>query len=311
MMYLTYNYDRLPKIHKLGHSICTSDWVFTNRFDVDYELIIVTEGTSIYYFEDSTYQLYPGDVLLIKPNQVHSAKNPLDMTCRFFYVHFMPEDICEMIDGDLLQKELFNFINNNNISDEDKIIYSIPKTNFKKIFIPVCSRANNYRNEIYTVMEKAIDERNRTTLTSELAISLYISQVFNLITKQVLADHGFDTFLYIKGKIPKVLREAMLYIHQNYKKTLHVKNIAEKLQISPQYLTRLFKENMGKSTVQYINGLRISKAKELMRGSTITMQEITYSIGLENPYYFSRLFKEYEGITPSEYKRKLDSKSNE
>lgn len=311
MVYLTYNYDRLPEIHKLGHSICTSDWGFTNRFDVDYELIIVTEGTSIYYLEERTYQLYPGDILLIRPHQVHSAKNPSDMACRFFYVHFMPEAIYEMVDGDSIQKELFEYISNTTISEKDKIIYSIPKTKFKKIVIPVCSRLKNYRNEIYTVMEKAIDERNCTTLTSELAISLYISQVFNLITKQVLADNGVDTLLYTKGKIPKVLSEAMLYIHQNYSEKLHVNTIADKLHISPQYLTRLFKENIGKSTLQYINGLRISKAKDLMRESTRTMQEITYAIGLENPYYFSRLFKEYEGITPSKYRKKLDSKSNE
>jgi len=310
-LYLTYNYNRSPEIHKMGHSICTSDWSFSNRFDIDYELIIVTEGTSIYYFKDRSYHLYPGDILLIRPNEVHSAKNLSNIPCRFFYVHFMPNNKTRMLDKHLIQKLIFDIINKSNISDKDKIIYTIPRTNFRKIFIPRYSKLNYSKNEIYTLMEKAIDEKNYTTLTSELTIALYISQVFTLITKQVLADHGFDSLLYSKGQIPKVLQESMLYIHKNYTKALLVNEIAKKLNITPQYLTRLFKDNMGKSTVQYINGLRISKSKELIRRSTMTMQEITYSIGLDNPYYFSRLFKKYEGITPSAYKRKLDSKSNE
>jgi AraC-like DNA-binding protein len=310
-MYLTFDYDKLPEIHKIGHSICTTDWSFTDRFDIDYELILVTQGTCIFYFEKYSCELYPGDMLLIEPYQIHGAKNPSNSLCRFFYVHFMPKDEIQLIDESSVQREILVTLQNTHITEEDKIIYSVPKINFKKICIPMYMSLGDCKNEIFTLMEKAIDERNHTTLTSELTITLYISEILVVITKIVLAKFGFIKLLNIKGKIPRVLQEAMLYINQNYNKILHVNDIAAQMQISPQHLTRLFKENIGKSTIQYVNELRISKAKDLMREKIMTIGEITYAIGLENPYYFSRLFKRLEGISPSEYKRKLDSKSNE
>ncbi|KQR70448.1 AraC family transcriptional regulator [Pedobacter sp. Leaf176] len=79
--------------------------------------------------------------------------------------------------------------------------------------------------------------------------------------------------------------------------------MAEKLHLSPRYLTDVLKQETGKTALELIHLFLISKAKNLLTEGELNISEISYLLGFENTTYFSRLFKKEVGITPNQFKR--------
>ena len=78
--------------------------------------------------------------------------------------------------------------------------------------------------------------------------------------------------------------------------------MAEHVGLSSGYLCRIFKEETGVSINAYINNLRMTYAGELLADKNSYIKEVAISVGFEDQLYFSRLFKRYYGVTPSEYR---------
>ncbi|RZJ68601.1 MAG: AraC family transcriptional regulator [Flavobacterium sp.] len=84
-----------------------------------------------------------------------------------------------------------------------------------------------------------------------------------------------------------------------------VKTMADKLNVSPRYLTDLLRQETGKTALELIHIFLVSEAKNILQSSAITIAETAYSLGFENPPYFSRLFKKETGFTPNEYRNQF------
>ena len=98
------------------------------------------------------------------------------------------------------------------------------------------------------------------------------------------------------------------YIQQNYSDcNLHLVSLSEYFDITPYYLSNIFKKEEGLALIDYIARLRINKAKEYIDGAGSSMSDIAEKVGFNNVRTFLRTFKKFEGITPSQYK---DLKSN-
>ena len=75
--------------------------------------------------------------------------------------------------------------------------------------------------------------------------------------------------------------------------------------ISSYYFSKLFKQETGENYVEYLSRVRIENAKKMLTESEASIKEISYSVGFSDPNYFSRAFKKYEGVSPTEYKDAL------
>jgi YesN/AraC family two-component response regulator len=105
----------------------------------------------------------------------------------------------------------------------------------------------------------------------------------------------------------KYLQSAVDYIKENYIRDLGLNEVAEKVQLSPTYFSKIFKEGLNITFIDYINFLRIEKSKELIKSSEITMTEVALKVGYNNDQSFTRYFKKYEGITPGQYRNSIKS----
>lgn len=94
------------------------------------------------------------------------------------------------------------------------------------------------------------------------------------------------------------------YMQRNLSKHITLKALAERVQLSSTYLTRIFKESTGYSVISYFNQMKIDKAKELLLDGDYKVKEVAHLLGFADEFYFSRLFKRSEGISPIEYYRK-------
>ena len=102
--------------------------------------------------------------------------------------------------------------------------------------------------------------------------------------------------------VPQIVHTTMLYLQENYKKRHTLESLGAKFNINPFYLQKQFKKYVGLSPTEYCIYLRINRAKALMRSTYATIGEISREVGIENLGYFTRLFKQHEGITPQAYR---------
>lgn len=102
-----------------------------------------------------------------------------------------------------------------------------------------------------------------------------------------------------------IFKAVEQYIKNNMTEELDLENTAARYNLSVFYFSRVFKDMLGYNFSDYINKVRIDKAKELLKDDTFSIKEICYSVGYSDPNYFSKVFKKYAGLTPSEYKLKL------
>lgn len=101
-----------------------------------------------------------------------------------------------------------------------------------------------------------------------------------------------------------LFKDVEKYIIENMNEELELEKIASKFNLSSFYFSRTFKDIIGHNFSDYINIVRIKKAKELLKSDEVSIKEVCYLVGYSDPNYFSKVFKKYEGYSPSEYKVK-------
>ncbi len=102
-------------------------------------------------------------------------------------------------------------------------------------------------------------------------------------------------------KVSNIIAQAKKYIDDNYNKEIGLTEVSEAVSISPQYFSKIFKEELGLNFIEYLTMVRMDHAKRMLKEKKLSVKEICYEIGYNDPNYFSRLFKKNEGISPTEY----------
>jgi len=145
-----------------------------------------------------------------------------------------------------------------------------------------------------TVHMCALDDREGELLGSFNA-SLLLLRIAGLSGRQV-GEEDVIGLHYV--------RQALKYINEQYMDDLTVSQIAEHVHVHPSYLHRLFKTVKGVTINNYISGVRIEKAKQLLKDTDFSVMDVSISVGINSQQYFANLFKKLTGMTPSQYKHK-------
>lgn len=103
----------------------------------------------------------------------------------------------------------------------------------------------------------------------------------------------------------KGIQIALQYMEENYRNNLKLGEIAEHVGMSESYFSRYFKRVMGEGFSEYLNKIRIEKAKELLKYKRITIQETAELAGYSNPAYFTQIFKNITGVSPKTYQKQF------
>ena len=101
------------------------------------------------------------------------------------------------------------------------------------------------------------------------------------------------------------MERAVRYIEFNYMNDISPSSIAEFFSIDRTYFYRIFKSATGSSPESYIINYRIKKAADFLRSSSYSVGEIASFVGINDIYYFSKVFKKIKGISPSNYRKNM------
>lgn len=230
-----------------------------------YELIYVDHGEMDVTVDDETYHMQKYDLMLYHPGQKHSLETTEDSSCSYMSIAFTMDT---GIKGNL----------KNRVFHTRKDLY-----------------------QTLTRFMKAIQED--TPLNMELAM-LHLKEVLILLyqfdgeekpagQETTLQSHYDDT----------MLNEILVFIHNNVYASYTVEDLCQKFSISRSSLQALFRANLGMTPKQYISELKLNEAKKLISQHEHTISQVSDLLGFTSIHYFSRRFKSYFGIAPSEYAR--------
>lgn len=100
-----------------------------------------------------------------------------------------------------------------------------------------------------------------------------------------------------------VIKNAVEYMKRNYYEDLVLEDVANEVYLSPAYFSSQFKKEMNKSFSEYLNEIRIEKAKKLLKEANLKIYEIAEMVGYKNTKYFTDIFKKYTGMSPLQYRK--------
>lgn len=130
------------------------------------------------------------------------------------------------------------------------------------------------------------------------------SSVFDMMRWASVITEKMLSYQKEMRKTETVIDSIKNYINQNYNHELSRNEIAASVYLSPDYVAKIFKADTGMFLKDYINEIRIQKAKKLLLDDAHTVSEVASLVGMDNFSYFSTLFKKNTGLSPREYKQK-------
>lgn len=107
---------------------------------------------------------------------------------------------------------------------------------------------------------------------------------------------------------PDAIQQMKQYIYEHSHEDISLETLASQIGLSPVYISKLFKEQLGVNYIDFLTQCRIEKAKKLMADPARSMKEITFEVGYHDPNYFSKVFKKMCDVSPTEYRRALFGK---
>ena len=99
------------------------------------------------------------------------------------------------------------------------------------------------------------------------------------------------------------LRPIITYIANHYKEKIYIETLSDMITVSPDYFTKMFKDSIGKTPIDYINGLRINRAMQMLATTDTSVNDISDSLGFSNSNYFHKIFKQYMNTSPVAYRK--------
>ena len=144
-------------------------------------------------------------------------------------------------------------------------------------------------------LEALVGDRAQEAGMSAEEIPYYLQEM--LTQALLIRDRESDN----QGK--KILKKALEYIEENYtQESLSLNSVAGAVNVSANYFSALFSQEMQSTFVEYVTQKRMEKAKKLLRQSEKHSGEIALEVGYKDPHYFSFVFKKTQGYTTREYR---------
>ncbi len=100
-----------------------------------------------------------------------------------------------------------------------------------------------------------------------------------------------------------LVNKAQQLVAEYYQQGITLEEVAEMLHMTPEHISAQFNKELGINFSAYIRNVRIQKAKELLMSTDLKMYEVAKRVGYNDPRYFSKVFKEAEGILPADYRK--------
>lgn len=259
--------------------------------DMRHTLICVSDGLAEFEIGDSRYTAESNDILYV-PAGIKYVRKPVENNAATFeYIHFQAAPA--FTEANL--KEPFQRFNDfTDYRSSDSAGFLLPE--YTKSFA-----------EAAALFHKILACTSTVRSNAGIFAAIYLQQLLLSLTARAgeallqESDYGYERRNLHNSQY---LDTALRYIRMHYSDSITLSALSEICGISEQRLIRLFKQETGSTPLQYINDYRLSHAQMIIRNNTeLSISEVAYEAGFDNPNYFSRLFQKKTGRTPSGFRQ--------
>lgn len=231
----------------------------------DYQLLYVSRGKACFRFEDREREVGAGNMVLYRPGEAQHYCYYAKDAPEVCWIHFSGSEASDILD----------------------------KIGFSSSHILGCKVSSNYPE----LFRRITLELQLKRPCFEEYLCLYLRQLFVEIQRN-RSEASSDHFLN-----QEEMEASVHYFNESFSQEIRIDEYAKNRHMSVCWFIRCFKRYMGMTPMQYITSIRINKAKDLLKNTDFSIQEISSLVGYENPLYFSRIFKKQTGRSPSGYRR--------
>lgn len=285
----------VPSVRLIGHVAYNKPWKHFTRIIDEFLLYIVKSGELFIKEGEIEYHLLKGDVLLLQPNIEHTGYK--ESICHYYYFHFKHPRINLVTDKsyDEVTKELVTKRKQSLASE-----YLDEDTDTDPIFyLPKYYHFEN-ENEFMAMLVDTDNDYYKKYEGFKKVASLKLLEILIKISRDYTSTKIENSQPHFSKAFTKC-RNIQNYLNSEYHNKIVSTDIEQVFESNYDYLNRVFQKMTGLTIVNYLNTLRINKAKDLFDTSPLKISEVGYLVGIDDPYYFSKLFKKHTGITPSQY----------
>ncbi len=256
------------------------------------ELVYVIEGQGEHVCDGRSYQLFAGDVFIINPDEEHTYYIAPQQKVEIFNCLFTPALFDE------------NLLRGLGITNSMDYFYVHP-------FLDNCERFHRCLNlrgeaaaEIQSMFVKMANEYQTRQNGFEPVIRLQLVQLLIQLSRMYV--HGDTTFQLNRKELERktLIKRIAGYLERHYDQKLTLANLSSLFNLSSRHLNRIFKEETGKTIVEYMHHVRIYRAKKLLAESDAKIISVALEVGYDDPAFFTRLFTRKVGCSPGKYREK-------
>ena len=232
-----------------------------------WELTYVDKGELLTTIDGTSYHLKQGDLIFYAPMQFHTQSTFNKISSSYLTINF--------------------------------------KMNFNHVDL-LCNKIFSLQRDSHFIVGKLIEELSNNNIYSDDLSLCYLKELIIQVLRLDNSNfHSKPTTHMQQTYENELLNDILLYIDDNIYEKISVSTLCDHFCISTSMLHSLFRKNMNNTAKNYINELKLSKSKELIRNSTHTLSEISEMLGFSSIHYFSKKFKSYFNISPTEYSKSI------
>ncbi|QNK60280.1 helix-turn-helix domain-containing protein [Paenibacillus sp. PAMC21692] len=204
------------------------------------------------------------------------------------------DNLLSELAGALAQKDRIRFVS----------IMESAKPLFHNYMLTIKDAYLIYNTVMYLFTREGVKERARFLEGYDQLYYDYghANAMVDYLVKHTLQSLSDELSSRLAGVSHNRIKEVLTYIHHHFNQEMSIRSLSEKFYLSPTYLSQLFKKEVGENFVEYLSRQRIQYACKLLAETDMTVSQIGEQCGFNDYFYFTRIFKRLNGMTPTQYR---------
>lgn len=266
--WLNYSQYEDLRLYEVGLQRCEQGYEVGPIIRDKYILHYVFQGEGVLYMDQKNYPVKEGQLFLLPPNTLVRYQADQKNPWHYIWIHVHGFKAVELLQKAGLSRKSPVFVPTDSAEKLEKLLLGIYEHHDKEY---TCM------GNLYHFFQQLIDTSSN---------------------KPEEKNEAEPALNYVQWVVE--------YINQKYSEPIGVRSISESCGIDRSYLSKIFKYATGYTLQEYLIQFRVKKAKQLLKETSLSVQHVSYSVGYNDAFSFSKVFKKQTGMSPTEWRKSAD-----
>lgn len=262
------------------------------------EVIYIKKGRITISIQEEVFHAATGDLFFVNTGELHFMESD-DMTVEYYTLLF-PLEFLSFQTEDALEEEVFRPLR------QKKLLFPVQIERWQEQIVgreqtTDSVKVENKKRKLIKIIEEIIRLNDEKATGYQLRTRILWLEVMEFFIK----EDGLKQASYVNPT--GMQRDLITFIQKHYAEKITLGMLAQEFHLSEKYISWYFKEHFSISFMQYVLHLRMTRAKDLLTTTELSITEVALSCGYPSVNFFIRSFKEAYGVTPLQYRKGTNS----